>query len=63
LLLVGAKDELVPIFHSEKIHAAFQAQGVTSELVVFENAGHGFAAQDAKKASEQLVQWFQKHLK
>lgn len=63
LLLVGAKDQLVPIFHSEKIHAALKAQGVASQLVVYPEAGHGFTAQDAQKASLELVKWFQRHLK
>lgn len=62
LLLAGAKDKLVPIFHSRNIQAAFEKVNVTSELVEFENAGHGFQGEDSRKATEAMVNWFVKHL-
>lgn len=62
LLLAGAKDDLVPIMHSEKIHAAFKDANLTSELVRFENAGHGFSGDDAKNATAEMVAWFKTHL-
>ena len=62
LLIVGDKDELVPIFHSEQIHAAFEKAGVTSELMVLEGAGHGFIGEDQRRTSKALVEWFQEHL-
>ena len=48
LLIAGDKDDLVPIKHSRDIQAAFQAQGVTSQLVEIAGAGHGFGGQDAQ---------------
>ncbi|QDT07749.1 Acetylxylan esterase precursor [Rubripirellula lacrimiformis] len=62
LLLAGVKDELVPIFHSRNIQAAFQKANVTSDLIEFENAGHGFGGEDARKATEAMVDWFVTHL-
>ena len=58
LLLAGAKDDLVPVSHSRNMHAALEKAGVTSRLVEFENAGHGFAADDAKQATQAMVNWF-----
>lgn len=62
LLLAGAKDDLVPIMHSEKIHAAFKEAKLTSELIRFENAGHGFGGEDAKNATAEMVAWFKTYL-
>ncbi|MEO2036125.1 MAG: alpha/beta hydrolase [Planctomycetaceae bacterium] len=62
LLVVGQKDDLVPYEHSKNIHAAFEKQNVTSELIVFEDAGHGFQGEDAERASMELVKWFQQSL-
>ncbi len=62
LLLAGAKDELVPVNHSRNIAAAFEKANVTSKLVEFENAGHGFGGEDAQKATEAMVDWFVTHL-
>ncbi|TWU04125.1 alpha/beta hydrolase family protein [Neorhodopirellula pilleata] len=62
LLLAGAKDDLVPISHSRNIHAAFEQAKVTSELIEFENAGHGFGGEDARHATDAMVDWFVKHL-
>ncbi len=62
LLLAGAKDTLVPIFHSRNIHAAFKKAKVTSELIEFENAGHGFGGEDSQKATHAMVAWFVRHL-
>ncbi len=63
LLIVGDKDELVPMNHSEKIQSAFAHQNVDSELLILEGAGHGFQGDDQQKASRELVQWFEEHLK
>lgn len=62
LLLVGKKDELVPVKHSEDIHAAFQEQSVATELMVFDESSHGFVPQDMEQAMKALVAWFQKQL-
>ncbi|WP_442506428.1 alpha/beta hydrolase family protein [Novipirellula sp. SH528] len=62
LLLAGAKDDLVPISHSRNIEAAFEKANVTSELIEFENAGHGFGGEDAQNATKAMVDWFVTHL-
>lgn len=63
LLLAGAKDDLVPIDHNRKIRDAFDKYRVPHKLVEFENAGHGFGPEDMKRAVEEMVQWFETHLK
>jgi acetyl esterase/lipase len=62
LLLVGKKDELVPIKHSQDIYAAFQEKSVPSELIVFEDSDHGFRGKDMEQAMMALVDWFKKQL-
>lgn len=62
LLIAGDADDLVPIEHSRNIQAAFQAQGVPSQLVEIAGAGHGFRGEDAAQATGELVDWFDKHL-
>lgn len=62
LLLAGAKDDLVPIDHSRKLHAEFDAKQVANKLVEFENAGHGFGGADMQRAVVELVAWFEQHL-
>lgn len=63
LLVHGDQDELVPLFHSEKIKAAMDAAGVACELIVIENAAHGFAGDDNERALTALVDWMDKYLK
>lgn len=63
LLLAGAKDDLVPIDHNRKIRDIFDQQKVEHKLVEFENAGHGFGPEDAKRAVAEMVDWFEAHLK
>ena len=62
LLLAGDKDELVPIQHSREILAAFEKAEVPCQLVEFPGAGHGFAGDDAQKATQHMVEWFEKYL-
>jgi acetyl esterase/lipase len=62
LLVVGAKDELVPMSHSQNIATAFKQQEVATKLVILEEAGHGFAGPDRNRAMNELVDWFQTHL-
>lgn len=62
LLIVGAQDQLVPIKHSEQIHAAFEKQDVTSELMILENAAHGFRGADRQRAINAMIHWFETHL-
>ena len=62
LLIHGDQDTLVPLSHSENILAAYKEKNVPAELIVIEGAGHGFRGDDAKRASDALVAWFEKHL-
>ena len=62
LLLVGKKDELVPIKHSQDIHAALQEKSVASELIVYEDSAHSLVPKDLQQAMTALVDWFKKQL-
>jgi acetyl esterase/lipase len=63
LLVHGDKDELVPIWHSEKIHEAFDSAKVANRLVVIKGAAHGFNAEGNKTMTDNMIQWFDEHLK
>lgn len=62
LLVHGDSDTLVPISNSELIYAALKKAKVKTKFITIEGAGHGFGGDDAKRASEALVSWFEKHL-
>ena len=62
LLVVGDEDTLVPIKHSQNIHAAFQKANVSSQLIVLKGAGHGFRGKHKERADNELAAWFEKHL-
>lgn len=62
LLVHGDKDELVPIWHSEKIVAAFDEVKVPNKLVVITGAAHGFDAAGNQKMMDNMVAWFDEHL-
>ncbi len=62
LLVHGDRDELVPLWHSEKIHQAFEKNQVESRLVVISGAGHGFDAEGNKRMFDNMVEWFERFL-
>lgn len=62
LLVHGDQDTLVPIWHSQKMDAAFQAAGVPHELITIEGAGHGFNAQGNQVMFQGMLRWFDLHL-
>lgn len=62
LLIHGDQDKLVPISHSENIMKKFQEQKVQAELLVINNAAHGFQGDDKIRASQAVVKWFKQHL-
>jgi dipeptidyl aminopeptidase/acylaminoacyl peptidase len=62
LLIHGDKDDLVKLDNSERIVAELKKQNVPSNLVVIEGAGHGFPGEQGKRASQALIDWFDKHL-
>jgi len=62
LLIVGVKDDLVPIEHSHRIQAAFNEQKVVNKLVEYPNSGHGLVPMEMQQAVSEMVTWFQTHL-
>lgn len=62
LLVHGDKDELVPLWHSEKIRDALRASDVAADLVVIEGAGHGFDAKGNETMFRAMLEWFDTHL-
>ncbi|MCI0335063.1 MAG: alpha/beta hydrolase [Planctomycetes bacterium] len=62
LLVHGDKDDLVKLDNSERILAEFEKQKVPCDLVVIEGAGHGFGGEQGKRASQKLIEWFDKYL-
>ena len=62
LLIHGDNDTLVKLDNSQRMHQALTEKNVTCELIVIEGAGHGFAGDDGRRASEALVEWFDRYL-
>jgi dipeptidyl aminopeptidase/acylaminoacyl peptidase len=58
LLVHGDQDELVPLWHSEKIKEAFDAAKVDSKLVVIKGAAHGFDADGNRLLMKEMLAWF-----
>ncbi len=62
LLFHGNLDELVPLWHSEKIQRAFDDVKVANRLVVIPGAAHGFDNEGNQKLAKEMVAWFEQHL-
>lgn len=62
LLVHGDRDELVPLWHSEKIRDALEAADVPQRLLVIEGAAHGFDADGNRRMIEAMLEWFDRHL-
>ena len=62
LLVHGDADPLVNVTHSYAIKEKFDSNGVESELIVIPGAEHGFRGEDAIRANNARLAWFQKHL-
>jgi acetyl esterase/lipase len=62
LLIHGDKDDLVKLDNSERIVAELKKHKVSCDLVVIEGAGHGFPGEQGKRASQKLIEWFDKYL-
>ncbi len=68
LIIHGAQDEAVPIDEGRRLA---EAQGVDSELIVIEGAGHTFGAahpfagttKELQEAMDQTIGWFSRHLR
>jgi acetyl esterase/lipase len=60
----GTADAIVPPFHSERLHQALLAAGVTSTLLRVEGASHSFAeVSSVPEVMGTMVAFFDKHLK
>lgn len=62
VLVHGDKDELVPLWHSEKIRDALTESKVPNRLVVIEGAAHGFDSKGNETMFRAMVDWFNTHL-
>lgn len=62
LLIAGDQDELVPIWHSERMHAALADKGVAARFVPIRGAGHAIVGNDLVTAIAEMVTFFEKHL-
>jgi acetyl esterase/lipase len=69
LILHGDHDEVVPIEQSQILYDKLKAAGVSVELVVVKNAGHGFRPADGDiqpsmpELAQMVVDFFDKYLK
>lgn len=61
-LVHGDKDDLVPLWHSEKIVDEFNKVGVKNDLLIIRGAGHGFDPAGNTKMFEGMVSWFDRQL-
>ncbi len=62
LLVHGDKDELVPIWHSQKLDAALADAKVAHKLVVIEGGGHSFNKEGNQKTFTSILEWFDETL-
>jgi dipeptidyl aminopeptidase/acylaminoacyl peptidase len=62
VLVHGDRDELVPLWHSEKLEEALKKESVPAELVVIQGAAHGFDAEGNRRMYMAMLAWFDKHL-
>ncbi|KAK6066335.1 dienelactone hydrolase family protein [Seiridium cupressi] len=73
-IAIGDKDLVTPVSHVDDIKKTRQTlKNVTTEIVVYAGAGHGFCVrvgphnknqiQQSKEAEEQALRWFNKHLR
>ncbi len=42
LILHGSQDTILPVAHAHRLHAHREAEGLPSEIVIFDGAGHSF---------------------
>lgn len=62
LLIHGDRDELIPLTNSQQMYATLRENGVATELIVLEGAGHLFDGEHAMRARRETAEWFVKHL-
>jgi dipeptidyl aminopeptidase/acylaminoacyl peptidase len=64
LVLQGATDPRVPVGEAVQIHEAFASRGISSELMIFPDEGHGAQKKENRvKMIGHALAFFEKHLK
>lgn len=64
LIAHGRNDPRVPIHEAEQLHAAMKERGLETEIIVFDDEGHGFRKEANRIVFyRKLVDFFEKHLK
>jgi len=62
LIMHGSEDPGVPVAQSERLHAALEKAGVSSQLVIVEGAGHGGPEFNAEDVQRTVSAFFRKWL-
>ena len=62
LLLHGTADQLVPVRESQRMHDALDEAGVSTEIEIFQDAGHGFGGENKKRSNVLAKEWFDRWL-
>lgn len=59
----GTADFVVPIIHTERLHAKLKEEGVQSEFVRVKGKGHGWTGDTSTQTLATAIQFLDKHLK
>ena len=63
LVIMGGKDDLVPMKHGQWIDEAFRKNGVQHKLIVFPDAGHGLEGDENRaRLVREAIGWFDRFL-
>jgi dipeptidyl aminopeptidase/acylaminoacyl peptidase len=62
LLLHGTEDKYVAYEQAVWMRDRLQACGVEVRLLTLQRAGHGFKGEDAVKAEQAMIEFFEQHL-
>jgi acetyl esterase/lipase len=63
LCIHGTKDNYVAYEQATWLIERLKAAGVAAELLTMQGAGHGFSGEDARRADEAMLAFFDRHLK
>jgi dipeptidyl aminopeptidase/acylaminoacyl peptidase len=64
MLVHGANDPRVPVSEARQLHALLQARGVDSELLIYDDEGHGLAKRvNRLDAYPRMFDFFCRHLR
>ncbi len=63
LAIHGTQDKYVAFEQAQWLVDRLRAADVEAELLSMEGAGHGFKGEDAKRAHDAMLAFFDKHLK